>query len=303
MPFALNGDVKLYYEHLGAPIGRNVLLINGAGRQCIDFADAFCRDMVAQDFRVIRYDQRDTGLSTSFVGCRPSACAVAEALAARQPPSLPYDIGALAADAMAVLDASGAGRAHVFGRSLGSAVAQVIALERPDRIQSLTLAMAFSRGIGQTIPPDRLRELDTEHFESVASFVARQVQVARAVGNPAYFDLEQVQADAARAFQRGVHAGANSRHFMVGLAMPDLRPRLSELKMPVQIIHGRLDRIIPLHFAEETAAAIPQAKLAVLDDMAHEAPAPLWRRWIDLFVQNAAAAQSKPLPLQSMANT
>jgi pimeloyl-ACP methyl ester carboxylesterase len=73
--------------------------------------------------------------------------------------------------------------------------------------------------------------------------------------------------------------------------------------MPVQIIHGRLDRIIPLHFAEETAAAIPQAKLAVLDDMAHEAPAPLWRRWIDLFVQNAAAAQSKPLPLQSMANT
>jgi pimeloyl-ACP methyl ester carboxylesterase len=288
MPYAHNGDVRLYYEYFGASSERDVLLINGAGRQCVDFADAFCESISGYDFRVIRYDQRDTGMSTSFAEHRPDAAGVAEALAAGHVPSLPYDIGALAADALAVLDASGSQRAHVFGRSLGSAVAQMIALERPERILSMTLAIAFSRGIGHAIPVRRLRELDAERFSGEASFIARQIEVARALGNPVYFDRERVHADAALAFHRGVHEGANARHFMVGLAIPDLRPRLARLQMPVQIIHGRLDRIVPLQFAEETAAAIPAAKLAVLDDMAHEAPPALWRRWIDLFVHNAA---------------
>ena len=287
MPYAFNGNVRLYYEHFGAPGERSVLLINGAGRQCIDFADSFCQGLADHGFRVIRYDQRDTGLSSSFVDSPPDAVGVADAIAAGRSPSLPYDINALAMDAMAVLDASDVDRSHVLGRSLGGAVAQVMGLERPERILSMTLAIAFSRSIGQGISRQRLRQLDIERFENEADFVAHQSNVARALGNPAYFDPERVHADAVLAFRRGVHAGASSRHFMAGIAMPDLRPRLSMLSMPVQIIHGMLDRIVPLKFAEETAAAIPGAKLAVLDDMAHEAPPPLWGRWIDLFTQNA----------------
>jgi pimeloyl-ACP methyl ester carboxylesterase len=113
---------------------------------------------------------------------------------------------------------------------------------------------------------------------------------ARALGNPAYFDEARVADDAERAFARGVHPGATARHFMVGLAAPDLRERLAGLRLPVQVIHGTLDRVIPASMAGETAAAIPGARLTLLDDMAHEAPPQLWERWVDLFVANAGRA-------------
>lgn len=288
MPFASNGAVRLYYERIGSLAAPAVLLLNGAGRQCGDFADEFCNELAQRGFCVIRYDQRDTGLSSDFVHCAPDTAGVAAALAQGSEPSLPYDVFALAADALAVLDACAIERVHLFGRSLGSAVAQVLALEQPTRVASMTLAIALSRGIGQATPLERLRRLDSEQFADANSFAQRQVETAKAIGNPAYFDAARVHAEALAAFTRGVHSGAIARHFMVGLALPDLRPRLHELRCPVQVIHGRMDKVIPLIYAEETAASIIDAQLSILDDMAHEAPPQLWSRWIDLFVNNAA---------------
>jgi pimeloyl-ACP methyl ester carboxylesterase len=290
VPFAHNGDVRLWYERIGDSADPAVLLLNGAGKQGTDSPDAFCGALAGRGFQVLRFDQRDTGRSTSFEAAGTDAVGVAAALASSQRPVLPYDVYNLADDAFAVLDAAGVTCAHLFGRSLGALVAQLMALSRPLRVRSLTLAMAFSRSIGGTTSPERLAQLDAEHFTDLEAFVARQVATAKALGNPAYFDAARVTAEASRAFVRGIHRGAIARHFMVGLAAPDIRPQLAGVQVPAQIIHGALDKVIPLAMAEETAAALPNARMTVLDDMAHEGPPQLWNRWIGLFAANAARA-------------
>jgi pimeloyl-ACP methyl ester carboxylesterase len=286
--FAQNGHVRLWFERHGRANDPVVLLLSGAGKQGKDSPDAFCRKLVDRNFSVIRFDQRDTGKSTNFSNAGSDALGVATAMAEGRALKLAYSAGDLAADALAVLDAAKVNRAHLMGRSLGAYVAQHFALDHPATVRSLTLVMAFSRSIGTTTSLERLAQLDAEHFTTVDAFVDRQVATARAIGNPDYFDQAQIRADAALAYKRGVHQGAIARHFTVGLAAPDLRARLAEIKVPTQIIHGRLDKVIPLALGEETAAGIAGAKLAVLDDMAHEGPPQLWDRWISLFAQNAA---------------
>lgn len=288
MAFAYNGAVRLWFESLGQTGDPAVLLLNGAGKQATDSPNAFCDMLVERGFRVIRFDQRDTGLSTGFAEAGADAAGVAVAVANGRTPKLAYTSDDMAADALAILDAAGVERAHLVGRSLGSFIAQRFALDHPDRVQSLTLIMAFSRSIGNATPPDRLAQLDTEHFSVAEEFVERQIATARALGNPDYFDEMRIRAEAALAFDRGNYRGAIARHFSVGMAAPDLRPRLSDLVLPTQVIHGRLDKVIRLTLAEETASAIRDARLEILDDMAHEGPPQLWDRWVHLFTDNAA---------------
>jgi pimeloyl-ACP methyl ester carboxylesterase len=292
LPFAANGEVRIWFDRTGDPAHPAVLLLNGAGKQATDAPEAFCDMLVTRGFQVIRFDQRDTGLSTNFSSAGSRAAEIADALAAGEQVALPYEAADLAKDALAVLDAAGVAAAHLFGRSLGAYVAQLVALAGPERVLSLTLVMAFSRAIGGSTPRERLANLDAERLTDASRFVERQVASARMVGNPAYFDEARIREEAERAFDRGVHQGAIGRHFSVGLTAPDLRAGLPALSLPVQIVHGRLDKIIPLALAEETAAAIPGARLTVLDDMAHEGPPQLWQRWLELFADNAARAST-----------
>jgi len=292
MPFAQNGDVRLYYEVLGNRALPAVLLLVGAGKQAIDSPDAFCDMLLARGVCVVRFDQRDAGLSTGFADAGSDAVGAAAAIAEGRAPDLPYPVESLAADAFAVLNAAGIDRTHFFGRSLGAYVAQQMALEEPERVLSLTLVMAFSRAIGTGLPRERLERLDAERFSDAEHFANRQVETTRAIGNPDYFDESAIRTAALRAFERGVPVGSIARHFMMGLAAPDLRPRLAALELPVQIIAGRLDKVIPLALADETATAIPGARLTVLDDMAHEGPPQLWDRWIALFAANAERSQT-----------
>jgi pimeloyl-ACP methyl ester carboxylesterase len=289
VPFARNGEVELYYEGLGDASAPAVLLLNGAARQLIDSPDAYCDLLIAHGFRVIRFDQRDTGRSTGFAGTPSRLVEVA----AGDVSAVAYGTDAMAQDALAVLHAAGVGRVHLFGRSLGGFVAQLLALDHPARVLSMTIAMAFSRSIGGSINPERLAQLESERFADGETFAARQVATARALGNPDYFDKEAIRAAALAAFARGVPEGSFGRHFAAGIAAPDLRARLAALRLPVQLIHGPIDKVIPLELARETESAIPGAKLAILDDMAHEAPPQLWDRWTRLFAANAAHSIEK----------
>ena len=288
MAWAHNGPVRLWFERLGDPRDPAVLLLGGAGKQGTDWPDAFCAMLAARGYGVIRFDQRDTGKSTDFAAMGSDAAGVGAAVAGRSAPVLAYTTADMAADAQAVLDEAGVKQAHLFGRSLGSYIAQLVALAHPERVLSLTLAMAFSRAIGASTPSERLAALDAEQFADGPAFVARQLATARVVGNADYFDADRIAAEAELAWSRGVHRGAVARHFSVGLAAADIRERLADIAAPTQVIHGRLDKVIPLALAEETAAAIPRARLSVLDDMAHEGPPQLWERWTDLFAANAA---------------
>jgi len=283
-------DVQLHYETFGLRGDDTVLLLCGAGRQGRDYDDGFCARLAAAGFRVIRYDARDTGLSTALTD-RPSRLVeVYDAVKAGKHPPLAYGLEALAADAIAILDADGAGRTHLFGRSLGSAVAQMAALVQPDRFASLMLVIAFSRSLSDTLTREGLERIENERFDDVETFVARQIRSAMSIGSPAYFDPDRVAAEARAAYTRGVHHGGSARHFATGVAAPDLRPRLRHLALPSLIVHGALDKVIPLSFAQETAAALPRSRLEVMADMGHDGPPVLQIRWLDLFLDHVGAA-------------
>ena len=289
MSYAQNGSTRIYYEVFGERGAPAVLLLGGAGRQSLDYDDRFCGRLAAAGFRAIRFDSRDTGLSTAFSE-RPSGLVqVFEAVREGRSPILAYDLADMAEDAVSVLDAEGETSARLFARSLGAAVAQYVALSRPGRVRSLTLVMPFSRSLAPTVTPEGLARLDAEHFADEDAYAGRQTRSAQVLGSPAHLDLALVEADARAAFRRGVHAGATARHFAVGIAAPDMRAHFAKLAVPTLVIHGALDRVIPLAFAEETAAAIPGARLEVLPDMAHDGPPAIRDRWLDLFLEQAVS--------------
>lgn len=288
MSYAHNGAIQIYYEAFGQPGHEVVLLLAGAGRQGRDFSDGFCEQIASRGYRVIRFDQRDTGLS-SVVSTPSRLVEVFDAVEAGTPPPLAYGLEDLAQDAFAVLDAEGADCAHLIGRSLGSGVAQLMALSQLERVRSLTLIIAFSRSLSGAMSREALARIEAEQIADVEAYVERQVRGGQAMGSPAYFDADRLAAEARAAFARGVHPGATARHFAAAVGAPDLRPRLKYLHIPAVVIHGALDRTIPLSYAQETAAALPGAVLHVIPEMGHDGPPQLLRRWAALFLEARGA--------------
>jgi pimeloyl-ACP methyl ester carboxylesterase len=292
LSFAKNGDVRLYFETIGRQDAPAVLLLNGAGRQCVDFDEGFCALLTQGGYRVLRFDSRDVGLSTAFVGESARLVQLNADLQAGRSPSLVYGLSELADDAFTVLDAAGAASAHLIGRSIGGMTAQLMAIRKPERVTTLTLIMANSRSVAGELSADHLARLDGEVIADEDAFVERQLRSAKAIGSPAYRDLARLEAEARIAWARGVHKGGIARHFAVALAAPDLRPQLSRILARTLVVHGALDPLIPLSFAKETAAGISGARLEVFDDMAHDAPPEHWRRWASLFLDHAGSAST-----------
>ena len=293
MPYAQNGDVRLYYEVIGDKGREPILMLAGAGRQLIDFDDDFCAAVVARGYRAIRMDSRDVGLSSAFQGRSPSLLSLYDDVIAGRAAHPAYGVQDMAEDAAAVLRAAGERRVHLFGRSLGSLVAQWFALQHSEQVLSLTLAMAFSRSLVDTMTVEGLSRVQNAVVTDEDSFAEAQVRTHKLLGSPDHLDPAAAERTARAAYRRGVHAGASARHFAVGLATPDLRPRLAGLDLPTVVMHGALDRVIPLAFAQETAEAIPGAHLEVFADMAHDAPQAHRARWLELLLENAARSASK----------
>ena len=143
MPYARNDPVDLYYETLGTARDPALLMINGLGSQAISWPADFCRKFVEAGFFVIRFDNRDVGLSTKFGQFRPDVMAVARAVGNGEEPVVAYRLSDMAADAVAVLDELGIGRAHVLGVSVGGMIAQRLATDHTGRLLSLTSAMSL----------------------------------------------------------------------------------------------------------------------------------------------------------------
>ncbi|MCW1933579.1 alpha/beta fold hydrolase [Pararhodobacter zhoushanensis] len=277
MPYAHNGPVAVHYDTQGT--GVPVVMLAGAGRPASDFDAVFCAPLLAQGFMPLRIDSRDTGRSASFAG-QPARLAQVRQRALGQdgaPP--PYALGDMAGDVLAVLDHAGIERAHLVGRSLGAMVAQAVAIAAPARVLSLSLIMASSRTLPAQVPEAVLDRLEAEQVTTAEDYVARQLRVAAANGLAQDYDAARIAGEARLAWAHGIAPGATARHFAVSLAAGDLRPGLAGLHLPALILHGRQDALIPLIRAEECAAALPGAQLEVIEDMAHDGPPRLRRRW------------------------
>jgi pimeloyl-ACP methyl ester carboxylesterase len=290
MPRAHANGVEIEYETIGDPQGRPLLLVQGLGAQLISIEDGFCQELAARGFLVIRYDNRDAGLSTWFHDAGPVNLA---AVWGGDHSSLAYTLEDMADDAVAVLDAVGAGAAHVAGISLGGMIAQLVATRYPSRVLSLTSIMSTtgSRAVGQptgeaasvlVAPMPRDRE----------GFVDQAVANARAIsaGTAFPFDAEAVRRGAARGYDRAYHPKGVGRQFAAILAAGDRTHALGAVRVPTVVVHGEVDQIIGVSGGEATAAAISGARLLRVPGLGHELPPGFWPVLADALVENADRA-------------
>jgi pimeloyl-ACP methyl ester carboxylesterase len=281
MATAMNGNCDIFYETFGDSADPTLLLVNGLGSQCVNYHENWCAMFVARGLHVVRYDNRDVGLSTKFddapTGGRGEA----------------YSISDMAADGMAVLDALGVERANVMGLSMGGMIVQTMAIEHADRLLSMTSVMSRTgeRGYGEPTaeafalltgpsPTDRPSHAD--------NWVAGQ----RVWGSPAFADETRWRSAAERSFKRCFHPSGTTRQYKAILASPPRAEALRSITTPTLVIHGDCDTLIDISGGRRTAELIAGARFEVIEGMGHDYPPELWQRWVDLVTNFVAGIPS-----------
>lgn len=284
--FAQNGTIEIAYEALGDPQNETVICISGLGSQLVYWTDELCQEFLDRNFHVIRFDNRDVGLSSKTPGKPPSV----EAVMAGDSLPVPYTLTDMAADTISVLDALDIDAAHIVGTSLGGMIAQTVAIEHPARALSLTSIMSAAKPSAavaenddepiQGQSDDAVSKSLTMDMSDPATYVDLQVEGYRATSGP-HFDADYQRAIIQRSFDRCYHPAGWSYQMMAARASGDRTEALSQLTTPVLVIHGAVDPLIPPAAGEATAAAIPNARLLIFDDMGHNLPRPRWAEIAD----------------------
>jgi pimeloyl-ACP methyl ester carboxylesterase len=264
--------IDIAYQRLGNPDAPQVLLIMGLAAQSIAWPDAFCHALADRGLEVIRFDNRDVGLSTHMKDAPPPDL---PAVLAGDLSSVSYTLSDMAADAVGLLDVLGVEKAHVVGASMGGAIAQTMAVEHPDRVRSLTSMMSSTgnRSVGQP-SPDALREVFAGPGAGSRDEVIQQtLRVVRAVGSPGYpNDENEVAARAGRAYDRAYDPTGIARQAIASVASGDRSDGLRHIAIATLVIHGLADRMCDVSGGRATAEAIPGAELVLIEGMGHDLP-------------------------------
>jgi pimeloyl-ACP methyl ester carboxylesterase len=251
-----------------------------------------CHLLATKGYRVIRYDNRDVGLTTKTDGPTPDIAALfEERLAGKVPPSPPYTLSDMAADGMAVLSALGVERAHVVGMSMGGMIVQLMAIEHPDRVRSMTSIMSTTGNpaVG-TSSPEALAALATPPPTERDAYLDFQVNLWRIISGPLY-DPVYRRERAGLFYDRMFWPTGAAFQMAAILSAPDRTDQLAKLDLPTLVIHGRADPLVALSGGEATAAALPSAKLVVYNDMGHDLPVPLFPDYVADIVTVAGRAE------------
>ena len=285
MPEIAANGVTLEYETYGNPAHPPLLLIMGLGAQLtlwpIELVDA----LVARGYRVIRYDNRDIGLSTKFTAAGvPDLPAVMMAMMSGKPPALPYTLTDMADDAAALLTALGIDRAHIVGASMGGMIAQLVAINHADRVASLTSIMSTTGN--PTLPPAKPEAMaalmERPTTAELIDVLALGLRISRAIGSPGYPAPEdRLRTRIERDFRRSFHPTGAGRQMAAIMADGDRRERLKAVTAPTLVIHGEVDPLVPVEGGKDTAAAIPGATLLTIPGMGHDLPLELVDRIAD----------------------
>jgi pimeloyl-ACP methyl ester carboxylesterase len=280
MARARANGLELEYDVRGDVAAPALLLVMGLGAQMIAWPEGLL-DLLARRFRVIRFDNRDSGRSTWLDDEGPPNVALAiEAGQLGRPVESAYTLSDLAADAAALLDVLDIAAAHVVGASMGGFVAQQMAIDSPARVRTLTSIMS-STGDPELPPPApaALAALLEPLPPGREAFIDRSVRASRAVSATGFpFDEEWVRWRAAASFDRGVSADGFGRQLLCVWASPSRKQALRAVRLPTLIIHGAADPLLPLAHGRATAEAIPGARLLVIDGMGHDLPRGAWPR-------------------------
>jgi pimeloyl-ACP methyl ester carboxylesterase len=273
--------VAIEHETFGEPTKSPVLLIMGLGGQLIHWDEAFCRLLAGLGRYVIRFDNRDAGLSTKLDEL-PAPDTRQAILARLQGRSLcaPYTLNDMADDAVRLLDWLGIAKAHVVGTSMGGMIAQCMAIRHPTRLLSLISIMADT-GEPAAPEPEAMIAFEPPATER-ETYITQILRTLRALCGPGFALEEQgARQVALNAFERGVHPAGFARQLAAIVASGSRKEALRSVLVPTLVIHGDADPLVPLAGGVETARAIPNAKLHIIRGMGHELPPAAWPEIIE----------------------
>lgn len=282
MPQARANGITLEYDVHGSETGEPVLLIMGLGAQMTRWPQPFMELLAAQGLQVIRFDNRDVGLSEKIeAGGVPDLTKVIGALMQGQKPDVPYVLDDMAADAVGLLDALGIARAHIVGASLGGMVAQLVAADYPDRVLSLTSIMSTTGN--RELPPAKpeamavLNDRGPDPLVDLEGYLAHSIKGARAIGSPGYPQPEaSLRESSLASFRRSYYPPGFARQYAAAAASPDRRPKLAGVTAPTVVIHGGDDPLVPVEGGHDTAAHVPGSELRIVPGMGHDFPPELY---------------------------
>jgi pimeloyl-ACP methyl ester carboxylesterase len=277
--------ISIEYESFGE--GEPLLLEMGLGGQLVAWPMDWVNLLVEQGFRVIRYDNRDVGLSTKTPGPAAGFGRMLGSLVSRRFAKSSYLLSDMADDAAALLDCLEIDRAHVVGVSMGGMIAQSLVIQHPGKVSSLTSIMSNTghRRYGR-VHPKLITKLNKVRSRSRDDFIDKQVLIFRMISGE-HFDEGEIRALAAEALARDYDPVGTVHQLMAIAASPDRTAALGSVKAPTLVIHGLRDPLVLPSGGIATAKAIPGSRLLMFPDMGHDLPRGRWGEIIEAIVQNA----------------
>jgi pimeloyl-ACP methyl ester carboxylesterase len=291
MPRANSNGIELEYDSFGDPTDPALLLVMGFTAQMTAWEEAFCQRLAGGGRFVVRFDNRDCGLSTKLDGVTVDMGALLGVMAGGPAPAVPYLLSDMAADAIAVLDDLGIEQAHILGASMGGMIVQTIAIEHPERVLTLTSVMSTTGEpeYGQA-KPEAMAALLTPPPADRAAYVQQALDTWKVFSSPRYYDPDKVAKRAGDGYDRSFYPEGAMRQLGAIVASGSRADGLQALSVPTLVIHGRADTLITLSGGNRTAELVPGANLLVLNDMGHDLPEPLWPVVVDAVLSHTTHA-------------
>lgn len=287
MPTVHTNGIDIEYVTDGDPADRPLLLVMGLGAQLITWPQGFVDELCRRGFFVIRFDNRDSGLSTKLEGT-PSIAS----LFTGDTSSAPYLIEDMADDAAGLLSELGLPKVHVVGASLGGMITQALAIHHQDRFLSVCSIMSTTGNREVGAPTGEaitalLRPIASSREEAIEA----SVEGSKVIGSPAYpVDESVLRTRAAAAYDRSYCPEGTARQLAAILASPDRTEGLHGVHLPFLVLHGEADPLVTPSGGQATAEAVPDAKLITYPGMGHDLPEALWNDVIDVITANAEQA-------------
>ncbi len=285
--------IRLAYEEFGDLSDPVILLIMGLGTQMIAWPESFCQGLAARGYRVIRFDNRDIGLSQKMDGARvPGMLKLALYSRLKLPLNVPYTLHDMARDAIGLLDALDIDSAHLVGASMGGMIAQLMAGNFPCRVLSLTSIMSTS-GRSSLPPADRKVMLHMARRPAKGDVEALQqyaMRTMRLIGSPGFQPSDQeLREKLSASYRRSTYPIGYARHMAAIMASGDRVEVLKRITAPTLVIHGKADPLVPVSGGIDTARHVRGAKLELIAGMGHDLPKPLLPHFVELITTHADA--------------
>jgi pimeloyl-ACP methyl ester carboxylesterase len=292
--YARANGLELAYDEFGDPDHPAMLLVMGLGTQMIAWPEEFCRGLAARGYRVIRFDNRDIGLSEKMEGAAvPGMVRLAASARLKLPVKVPYKLQDMADDARGLLDALDIKAAHLVGASMGGMIAQLLAGHHPYRVLSLTSIMSTSGcrslpGADRNVSLHMVRRPTSGNAEAMQEYALR---TWRLIGSPAYQPSDKaLREKLALSYQRSYYPEGHRRQMAAIMASGDRVAVLKKILAPTLVIHGKDDPLVPVAGGIDTARHVAGAKLELIDGMGHDLPQPLLSHFVELIGAHADAA-------------